>query len=144
MIRICTAYLNYRDSNSALLFFSDILIRFGEYVNSPSFSRSLHPCLCQISLFCIPLPRSFLQHPFKISLPSLLVFFLFPVLLTILLFLSLSLSCFLSLSFSAEAKPHPSVKRAKCWRHTKTTYPAAVKSYFNLNIHSMEREEKVD
>lgn len=133
MIRICTAYLNYRDSNSALLFFSDILIRFAGFVNALSFSSSLHLCLCQLSLFSISFPPSFLQHPFKILSSS---FCLFPF--------SLCSSPSNSLALSAEAKPHPSVKRAKCWRHTKTTYPAAVKSYFNLNIHSMEREEKVD
>lgn len=128
MIRICAAYLNYRDSNSARLFFSDILIRFGGFVNTLSFSSSLHLCLCQTSLFSIPFPYpslSLSQHPFKI-LP-LLFLCLFPLL------------CALSspsypppLSLSAEAKPHPSVKRAKCWRHTKTTYPAAVKKLFQF------------
>lgn len=131
MICICAAYLNYRDSNSALLFFSDILIRFGGYVNTLSFSSSLHLCLCQLSLFGIssPSPR---QHPFKFLSSS---FCLFPLLCT---------PHHLTLSLPADGKPHPSVKRAKCWGHTKTTYPAAVKSYFNLNIHSMKKEENVD
>lgn len=138
MIRICAAYSNYRDSNSALLFFlltfrSDLV---GMYVNTLSFSSSLHLCLCQLSLFSVPFPSlSLATSPLKFF-PPLFVYFRFHI--------SRPLSPSNSLPLSAEAKPHPSVKRAKCWRHTKTTYPAAVKSYFNLNIHSMEREEKVD
>lgn len=134
MIHICTAYLNYRDFNSDLLFFSDILIRFGPYVNTLSFYPSLHLCLCQLSF------RNSLS-PLPLSIATLLLNSFLPF-LSISVFLCFSPSLFFSLS--AEAKPHPSVKRAKCWRHTKTTYPAAVKSYFNLNIHSMEREVKVD
>lgn len=82
MIHICTAYLNYRDSNLTLLFFPDILIRFREGgMLIPFVTLHLADNVSVSPLFspALSLP-SFLYDLFKMFPPPFVYFLLFALL----------------------------------------------------------------